>query len=736
MKKKSFGLTTAALAAAAALVLSLCIGISSAEEKRFLESGEACNFPIEFNGKLHHDCVEWNAEEWCRDSNMLWGHCKPKGEQAQQEEEGSGLGVAGAAASPGVVINEVLARGSKDQEDFIELYNGLDEAVDLTGWTMHDRIKEKKAEDDKDEDEDDVEDHYYTFGASDKCKNTSSIAAGGILLLKRGDECSFKFGLGRKDSLTLKNPAGEVKDKVEWTKENALKGISYGRIPDGSAGTFRRTEATAGEPNEKVSVEQLKDQLPKGADVTDACCAKLKKINFNSNLPVIVIDTKCQEVLDEPKIRTQLCTCSDELDYNGWAGIEIRGSSSARDHEKKGMAVKLWNATSHEEKFPLLGLPKDEDWVLYGPETDRSIGLRNFLAYNISRSMGHYASRTKFVEVFLQDECGLRRGVSDGLTMADYHGVYLLEEKIKRSDKRVDVCKHNKTAEDITGGYIFKHDNDNIDKGDVVFPIKKRFNSKEKLPMVMIYPKGDKDELERQTEFLEEYLNGFELALKGDNFANPNMGYAKYIDVDSFIDYFLGTEITKNPDAYRGSTYMHKDCNKLVAMGPMWDYNEAFGMCCGYPIEGYMNSGESNGISGGSAISTNGWRFNICEDYGRCKRDPVDGISHWYVRLWQDPIYRQKTAKRWQELRKGPLSNESMNANLEEAIQMLRPAAIRNYNRWTDVIGSRSFKGSQAQWEHEVKQLREWLIEHMEWMDSELAKYHVPIVTRSNSSSG
>ena len=93
-----------------------------------------------------------------------------------------------------------------------------------------------------------------------------------------------------------------------------------------------------------------------------------------------------------------------------------------------------------------------------------------------------------------------------------------------------------------------------------------------------------KEDLEREVTFLEEYLNGFEMVLKSDRFADPSTGYAKYIDVDSFIDYFLGTEITKNPDAYRGSTYMHKDCNGLVAMGPMWDYNEAFGMCCGYPI--------------------------------------------------------------------------------------------------------------------------------------------------------
>lgn len=73
-----------------------------------------------------------------------------------------------------------------------------------------------------------------------------------------------------------------------------------------------------------------------------------------------------------------------------------------------------------------------------------------------------------------------------------------------------------------------------------------------------------------------------------------------------------------------------------MKMGPPWDYNEAYGKCCGYPLEGYQNNGISGpGTSGGSAISPNGWRFNICADPGRCVVDPQDGISVWYRRLWQ-----------------------------------------------------------------------------------------------------
>lgn len=79
-----------------------------------------------------------------------------------------------------------------------------------------------------------------------------------------------------------------------------------------------------------------------------------------------------------------------------------------------------------------------------------------------------------------------------------------------------------------------------------------------------------------------------------------------------------------------------QDHGDLLKAGPPWDYNEAYGLCCGYPLEGYNDNGASGpGISGGSAISSDGWRFNICSDPERCVVDPTDGISQWYRRLWQ-----------------------------------------------------------------------------------------------------
>ena len=336
---------TSVAVAVAVAVVALAIAPALAKE-RVLESGEACAFPVDFNGKQQYDCVSWNGEEWCTDATGLWGKCKPMSAEAS----------ASALVDSGVKINEVLARGSDDQEDFIELYNGGDEEVDLTGWTLFDT--QKDASDKAKDDEEDEEKTIFTFGDGEACASAATIGAKSTLLLTRGEDCSFGFGLGRKDTLTLKNAAGETVDFLKWKKDNALKGISFGRIPDGS-GDFRRTEPTAGALNEGVSSDKLKAELPAGADVTNACCNKLKKVSlgslplplhlslsslsllreessteltlllhstsldsidrsiflthsqsgFKTHLPVIVIDTNCQEVKDEPKIRTEFCTC-------------------------------------------------------------------------------------------------------------------------------------------------------------------------------------------------------------------------------------------------------------------------------------------------------------------------------------------------------------------------------------------------------------------------------------------
>ncbi len=109
------------------------------------------------------------------------------------------------------------------------------------------------------------------------------------------------------------------------------------------------------------------------------------------------------------------------------------------------MESNLWKTAEDDTSFSLMGLPAESDWILHGPYSDKAL-IRNYLAYTLARDMGHYASRTRFCELFLNDQ---------------YRGVYVLIERIKRDSARVDIAKllpTDVTGDQLTGGYIVKID--------------------------------------------------------------------------------------------------------------------------------------------------------------------------------------------------------------------------------------------------------------------------------------
>lgn len=127
----------------------------------------------------------------------------------------------------------------------------------------------------------------------------------------------------------------------------------------------------------------------------------------------------------------------------------------------------------------------------------------------------------------------------------------------------------------------------------------------------------------------------------------------------------------------RDSIYMHKDAGSGIAMGPAWDFNEAFGECCGYPLEGYKDNGRSGpGVAGGGSISPNGWRFLICEDPDRCLVEPTDGVSMWFRRMWNDTRFSGAAASRWAELRAEAWSDATISSLISGTAVKARPAGL------------------------------------------------------------
>lgn len=183
--------------------------------------------------------------------------------------------------------------------------------------------------------------------------------------------------------------------------------------------------------------------------------------NFTSNLPLVILNTFGREVEHEHKLPASVRFIDTKggsssllrpADFDGRGDVNLRGNTSLR-YLKRSFALKTRDESWQAQSVSILGFPKDNDWILYAPYPDKTL-IRDVLAYDLSRQMGRYASRTRFVELFLNQ-------VGGRLGKRHYMGVYVLEEKIKRGRDRVNIEKlstNDNTPPNITGGYIFKKD--------------------------------------------------------------------------------------------------------------------------------------------------------------------------------------------------------------------------------------------------------------------------------------
>jgi hypothetical protein len=416
-----------------------------------------------------------------------------------------------------------------------------------------------------------------------------------------------------------------------------------------------------------------------------------------SNLPLIMIDTHGNQILDEPKISAKMRIIYDKsgrknvvprnrIDFEGKIGIEIRGQSSLR-FPKKQYRFEIWGKKGNDLAVSLLGLPADSDWILYGPYSDKTL-MRNFLAYKLSNNIGRYAPRTKFVELYLNET-----GASELSTT--YAGVYLLVETIKIAKRRVDIHPLNprhKGNRYVSGGYILKIDTVNQDDPYFITDFGTR--------IIIEAPNRDQLNIEQMT-WIKNYMNEFEHALDSDEFDSPDKGYTRYIDVDTFVDFFLLNELLKNIDAYSKSTYIHKDRGEPLAMGPIWDFNIAIG-----------NADDFDGWD------TDGWLLDVLLPYG-----PIP-ICFWFYRLLEDPLFVQKLVGRWQALRRSEFYTPTIEAIIDDTARCLEQAQQRNFARWP-VLGMRVWPNPGPygmSYQEEVDGMKRWLNKRMLWIDQNIEK--------------
>lgn len=421
-----------------------------------------------------------------------------------------------------------------------------------------------------------------------------------------------------------------------------------------------------------------------------------------TNLPILVIDTAGTEIPDEPKITATLHVFDNqegtpnqpgltEADFTSLIGIERRGNST-QTFPKASWGMELRDETGEGVDAPLLGMPEEEDWVLYAPWMDRSL-IRNVFGYGLWEALGYYAPRTRFCEVYLRDDPNVPLAES-------YVGVYVLTEKIKRDGDRVDIAKldENDTIEpEITGGYLLEiMEPSRLDDDEVGLPLTGGFVAS------LVYPKPDNITSAQKT-WIRNYLSAFESSLFSNSFINAESGYARFVHTDSFVDYMILQEFFKNRDAFHSSTFLSKDREGPLTMGPIWDLN--IGM-------GYFSF---NGMQ-----ETSGWILNGT-DTGITR-------SPWTARLLDDPAFRERFAERWNELRDGLLSTTALNDRIDAIAAELNTAQARQFIRWPSLgmtlfpdIRFLMFTGPHPDsYQGELAYMKTWLQDRAAWMDANL----------------
>ncbi|MFV2065890.1 MAG: CotH kinase family protein [Pirellulales bacterium] len=414
---------------------------------------------------------------------------------------------------------------------------------------------------------------------------------------------------------------------------------------------------------------------------------------FTSNLPIIVIDNfGAGDVGDttfqlnslsifEPDPISGRTSLDTPATLESRVGLKIRGSNSA-GKPKRHYAVEAWDENNRDRDIAPLDMPAESDWILFPPyDTDQSL-MSNSLIFELSNQMGRYASRTRFVEVYQNTDGG-------DLTVDDYQGVYVLMEKIKRGPNRVDVTelKPQDNAEpDISGGWMVK-----IDRPD---PGDQGFVAGKKDSLQYVDPKEEAVTPE-QAAWIKNYLDTMEASLTD---TDPDTGYAKYIDVDAWIDHHILNVLGSNNDALKNSTYLFKPRGGKLAFGPIWDFDRAFG------------------------------HDEDDRDDNQTQPDEWQGNRHtqffefpWWRKLFDDPNFMQKWIDRWDVLRETVFSEENINRIIDTMKRELDEAQVRNFDRWPDVRpnGGLFAPDDMQNWDGEILNLRNWILLRLAWIDSQ-----------------
>lgn len=380
-----------------------------------------------------------------------------------------------------------------------------------------------------------------------------------------------------------------------------------------------------------------------------------------AGIPRIVIETKNHQAIKdrETEIPAKLQIWGESLPESDIMDLTIRGrgNTSWTDMPKKSYKIEFVN------KQEMLGMPKDRDWALIANHADKTL-MMNYLMYHLSAELGaYYAPRCEFVELYLNKE---------------YLGVYLLTETIKIAKHRINISK-NEDSYLIEVDHRVKENEQPIysailtnDKNKKAFRIHEPQNaSKEAISAI-----------KNRIESFERYLKTID--------PHKNNNTNQWIDVNEYIKHYWVQEFSKNFDAnFATSVYFTWEKGNVIKMGPIWDFDLAFG---------------NNNVT------------------------YVSQPQNWYIKpaYWNSFLFKDSTMNNsritfWNKNKKTFLE---IIDKIDSSKSFLHNSAKNNFKKWNILPNTQEWyqQHSYNTYYDACENLKNWIKQRIEWIDSEIEK--------------
>ena len=415
----------------------------------------------------------------------------------------------------------------------------------------------------------------------------------------------------------------------------------------------------------ETDVQQDEAELTVATEYTEQTTAKKEPIAIRE-VPTVEISTDGAKPIVEKNtyIHGTLTVCGQVYQMK----IRGRGNASWNQFPKKSYRIKL------DEGASLFGLAQNKDWVLSSNYPNKTL-IRNCVAHTVAQSLDglEYTSTHIPVNLYVNGE---------------YLGVYTFADKIEDGNGRLELGETLLSSQgEADIGFLLEigwdYDSENVYNRDY-------FDAQK---VLRIYVKEPEIQKANSPEFkyVKKYILDTEKAIISGE------GWEDYIDVDSWIDWLIINELTFNTESsfYR-SCYLWKPQGGKLRLGPVWDFDMAFGNHKG-DIKGY-----------------DGW----------CTTEATYNYvsENWMTFLMKDESFAERFKARWNEVKDGLL--ETALFAVDTYSSMLIGHAEQNFKKWNIMekqIGLGAVNPSEYNtYEKQVQYLRDFIVTRWNYIDARL----------------